>query len=160
MEDFDAGSPEKNFFRHFTKWRRWRERREIPDGHGYKVESYAGVYLLAHFTSAPKRPASHLDDAIIYIGDGSWLRRRWEQFEASALHGLPGHSGGHSYRDRFGAGLWDRLHVAVLPIWFGKNDQPRSAEEWTQVFRLYVERRILWELTIKRGGTHGLLNKK
>jgi hypothetical protein len=167
MLDFDKGSSQTNFFREFTSWWPWSKRQEVPDGHGYKAADYAGVYLLAHFDgNAPGGAATHLDDQIIYVGEGSRLRGRWRQFERSARHGLSGHSGGFSYRDAFGGDRWDQLHVAALPIWFGDDSQPSSSEPWTQAYRLYVERRILWDLTVHRqrepydGATRVLLNLK
>ena len=156
----DEGSPQQNYFREFKPWRPWSARLELDDGHGHRLHEYPGVYLLAHFGTVPPEPVDYLDDGIVYVGEGSWLRRRWEQFEMSARAGLPGHSGGHSYRERFGNAHWDELYVAALPIWFGDETLPRSAEDWTQTYRLYAERRILWELTGKRGGTHNLLNRK
>ncbi len=161
MRNFDEDSPQRNFFREFKFWHPWSSRYEIDDGYGHKVHQYPGVYLLAHFTERPPEgPVDYLHDNIVYVGEGSWLRRRWKQFEASALHGLLGHSGGHSYYAEFKSSHWKELYVAALPIWFGEETLPRSAEDWTQMYRLYVERRILWELTVRRGGTHKLLNRK
>jgi hypothetical protein len=161
--DFDVGAPQRNFFREFTPWTPWSKREETPDGHGFRVHEYAGIYLLAHFDKPPPGAAVHTQPEILYVGEGLWLRRRWNQFERSARLGLGGHSGGHSYRARVAerfADFWLKLHVAALPIWFGDAKQRRSAEDWTQAYRLYVERRILWELTCARAGTHNLLNAK
>jgi hypothetical protein len=165
MVDFDEGSPQRNFFRAFTGWWPWARRSAIPDGHGYKIDEYSGVYLLAHFAEPPPEgPASHLDDAIMYVGEGAWLRRRWRQFERSAQRGLPGHHGGFAYLGEYGDTRWGELHVAALPIWFG--ERLRSAEPWTRAYRLHAERRILWELTVHRNGETGgddprpLLNRR
>lgn len=163
VEDFDQGAPERNFFRQFTAWTPWSKRDALPDGHGFKVGEYAGVYLLAHFDKPPSGPAEHTHAEILYVGEGQWLGRRWYQFERSARLGLGGHSGGHSYRARVGerfSELWPKIHVAALPIWFGDSKRRRSAEDWTQTYRLYAEWRILWELTSARSGTHNLLNAR
>jgi hypothetical protein len=161
MRGFDDHSPQQNFFREFMPWRSWDTRLDHEDGHGHKVHEYPGVYLLAHFVDRPPEGVvDFLNDEIVYVGEGLWLKRRWEQFEASALYGLSGHSGGHSYRNRFKGTRWTDLYVAALPIWFGDEKLPRSAEDWTQTYRLYIERRILWELTGRRGGTHRLLNRR
>jgi hypothetical protein len=161
VRNFDDDSPHRNFFREFKPWHPWSARHELDDGRGHKVYEYPGVYLLAHFADRQSEgPVDYLSREIVYVGEGSWLRRRWEQFETSARYGLPGHSGGHSYRERFNTSRWNELYVAALPIWFGDETLPRSAEDWTQMYRLYVERRILWQLTVSRGGTHGLLNRK
>lgn len=158
--DFDAGAAEKNFFRSFTRWLPWQSRDEEKDQWGYHVHEYPGVYLLAHFDGdAPKGVADYTDPAIIYVGEALWLQRRWRQFIESACYGRSGHSGGHSYRAKYKTKLWSKLYVAALPIWFGK-DTRRSLEDWTQAFRHYVERRVIWEITMSRGGTNGLLNRK
>ena len=159
---FDNEAPMQNYFREFTPWVRWALRHEMSDDEGFSIAEYAGIYLLAHFDVNTTRPgpANHLDAAIVYVGEGYWLRRRWDQFERSATRERDGHSGGHRYRSTFGNATWNQLYVAALPIWFGDARQPRSAEGWTHAYRLYVERRILWELTSARGGEHGLLNRK
>jgi hypothetical protein len=160
VDDFDRGTPQRNFFREFTVWAPWSARDQVPDGHGYRIAEYSGVYLFAHFEKTPVGSANILDEAIFYVGEALWLADRWRQFERSARHGKSGHSGGHSYRDKFGTTRWSQLHVAALPIWFGDAKQPRSAEDWTQAYRLCVERRVIWELTVARNGTHRLLNRK
>lgn len=161
IHSFDAGSPEQNFFREFTPWTPWSNRATLDDGHGYKVQKYAGVYLLAHFSGVPPTgPADPLANEILYVGEAGRLKERWVQFENSAYLGLRGHSGGHHYRHTFGSKHWPRLFLAALPVWFGNATQAQSSEDWTQAFRLHAERRIIWELTVKRGGTHELLNRK
>lgn len=149
----------KNTFRKFSPWVRWGEREALVDSDGNAYSTYPGVYLLAHFARIPSAPADYLSKEIIYVGEGKLLGRRWYDFERSATLGNSGHSGGHSYRREHGQDQWSRLCVAALPTWFGADDHS-SEEDWTQSYRLYVERRIIWELTVTRRGKHKLLNKK
>ncbi|MBN8609127.1 MAG: hypothetical protein J0L92_00980 [Deltaproteobacteria bacterium] len=160
----DADAPEPNVVGHFTPWFRWSDRLTMPDGHGGLVHEYGGVYILAHFAStAPSGSADFLDDAVVYVGEGASLKRRWYDFERSANLGLPGHSGGHSHRAwaaESGA-TWQTLHVASYPIWFeseGATDAPASL---ARRFRLHVEQLLLWKLAAhRRGKTLHLLNVK
>jgi len=157
--DFDNGAKETNVFRDFSDWAPWEQRKNLLDPvWNSRLAVYPGVYILAHFDKSPVGTADYLDDAIFYVGEGGHLGRRWYQFERSALEGKSGHSGGFSYQTKYGKQLWKKLHIAALPVWFGDRDE--SIEDWTQVYRLYVERRILWEITMKRNGRHGLLNNK
>lgn len=165
---FDNGSSKRNLFRTFSRWVRWQDRVTLIDkslaslGTGAPsrpVGSYPGLYLLAHFRRAPVGAADYLDRNIVYVGEGDPLSRRWYQFERSALHGLPGHSGGHSYRREFGDRAWSNLHVSALPICFG-TVETESLPGWTRAYRLHVERAIIWERTKTGNGKHGLLNKK
>ena len=145
----------------FTSWFPWASRLHIPDGFGGYVHSYGGVYLLAHFSgTVPPGPADFLDDAVVYVGEGAYLKRRWYDFERSAHLGLLGHSGGHSHRAWATAAgaAWETLHVAAVPIWFdgeGASDAPLSL---ARRFRLYLEQLILWKLVVHRRGRQGLLN--
>lgn len=153
MTRFDADAPEPNVTGYFSPWFAWSQRLTIPDGHGGHVHHYGGVYVLAHFVDTPPGgPADVLDNAIVYVGEGGRLQRRWYDFERSALHGLSGHSGGHSHREwRERSGVpWDTLHVAAYPIWFeseGATDAPASL---ARRFRLYLEQLLLWKLAAHR----------
>jgi hypothetical protein len=51
---------------------------------------------------APPGPADYLARQIIYVGEGRNLGVRWMQFELSAFQAKPGHSGGWSYRGKYG----------------------------------------------------------
>lgn len=153
MPRLDADAPEANVASEFSSWVPWAQQHTIPDGHGGHVHEYGGVYLLAHFdVMPPLGPANILDDAIVYVGEGSYLKRRWYDFERSAYHGLSGHSGGHSHRawrKRVGVS-WKSLHIAAFPIWFeseGTTDEPTSL---ARRFRLYVEQLVLWRLVVHR----------
>ncbi len=159
--DFDADANEKNSFRGFTSWVRWEDRAGLKDQWGYSIDEYGGVYLLAHFSeSPPTGPADYLDPAVVHVGEGAWFRGRWRQFERSAFRALSPHSGGHSYRAEFGSTTPPpRLFVAALLVWFGGNVR-RSLENWTAAYRLHVERRSIWDITVHREGEHGLLDKK
>jgi hypothetical protein len=50
--------------------------------------------------------------------------------------------------------------VAALAVWFSGDDPNRSVEPWTRNFRLYVERRILWEITLASNGARRLINRR
>jgi hypothetical protein len=164
MVRFDVDAPEPNIAGEFTPWFPWSARLKMPDGFGGHVHEYGGVYVLAHFPGAvPSGPADFLDDAVVYVGEGAHLMRRWYEFERSAYHGLSGHSGGHSHRAwcaKSGA-TWDTLHVAAYPIWFeseGATDAPASL---ARRFRLYLEQMLLWKLAAHRRGKQlPLLNVK
>ncbi len=158
--DISGSGRMKCCFDEFTPWAPWTSRGVLTDPKGdYPVSTYPGVYLLGRFSrGVPQGPADYLSAGVVYVGEGHNLGRRWYQFEKSAFRAKPGHSGGWSYRARYASDSQD-LYVAALPIWFG-GDMHASAEDWTQAYRLYVERYIIWELTAARGGAHGLLNGK
>ena len=161
----DADAPESNIAGEFTPWFRWADRLDIPDGFGGHVHDYGGVYLLAHMPNRPQDgdPADFLDDAVIYVGEGAYLKRRWYDFERSAFLGLPGHSGGFSHRawrEQSGA-AWETLHVAALPIWFASEDSTDAPTSLARRFRLHVEQLLLWKLAVHRRGKQlTLLNAK
>ena len=115
----------------------------------YDLHAYGGVYILAHFEKrVPRGPADHLDDRVIYVGEGNHLGRRWYQFERSAFHELPGHSGGHSHRrwcETSGA-QWKSLHVAAFPIWFRNEGDTDASGSLARRFRLHVEQLVLWQI--------------
>lgn len=163
MKRVDADAPEQNVAGFFSAWTPWSERLTVPDGFGGHIHEYGGVYLLAHFAKTPAGAADSLDDAIVYVGEANDLKRRWYDFERSALYGLTGHSGGHTHRQwreatRIG---WETLHVAALPVWFeseGDTDAPLSM---TRRFRLHAQQLVLWRLAAHRRGRHlTLLNVK
>ena len=158
--DFDADAATRCSFDEFTPWVPWAERGHLKElKWAYAVATYPGVYLLGKFDrGAPEGPADYLTPGVVYVGEARNLGRRWSQFEDSAFRAMPGHSGGWSYRLKYGADA-SSLYVAALPIWFG-DDKHVSAEDWTQAYRLYVERRIVWEIAVVRKGAHGLLNRK
>ena len=151
----DADAPEPNVAGDFTPWVRWSDRLTTPDGFGGHIHDYGGVYLLAHFPkTAPAGSADVLDDAVVYVGEGAYLKRRWYDFERSANLGLPGHSGGHSHRvwAADSGATWKSLYVTALPIWFeseGSTDEPSSL---ARRFRLFVEQYLLWRLAVHRRG--------
>jgi hypothetical protein len=164
MTRLDADAPEPNVASHFSSWVPWGQRLTIPDGHGGHAHEYGGVYLLAHFDDAPAAgPANALDDAIVYVGEGGYLKRRWYDFERSAYLGVSGHSGGHSHRawrEKSGA-RWETLHVAAFPIWFESEGTTDASASLARRFRLYVEQLLLWRLSgHRRGRGLTLLNVK
>ncbi|WP_157370546.1 hypothetical protein [Vulgatibacter incomptus] len=160
----DADAPEPNIAGEFTPWIRWADRLSVPDGLGGHVHEHGGVYLLAHFPiRVPRGPADFLHSSVVYVGEGGHLKSRWYAFQRSALHGLVGHSGGHSHRAwrELSGAEWETLHVAALPIWFeseGSTDAPTSL---ARRFRLHLEQLLLWKLAVlRRGKKLTLLNAK
>lgn len=132
----------------FTRWVRFNDRSTLLAPWGAPALNYSGVYLIAHAPSGPPGAAAdYLADEIVYVGKSDLLRRRLHQFER-AMDEQPGHSGGNSYRSRFG-GLREDVHVAVLPVWFG-NDRTLSEQPLTSHFVTWAEARIVLELTIAR----------
>jgi len=130
----------------FSRWVRWTDRESI------KNIDYPGIYLLAKFRNAPKGPAKDLDQKIIYFGETHRkLKQRWREFENTAFKGKSGHSGGRSYREKYGdQGAY--LFVAAFPIKF----LPDDLSHW---FRMYLERKMIWNY-VSRYGSTGLLNRK
>jgi hypothetical protein len=155
MNRLDADAPEPNVAGHFSSWVPWRDRLTIPDGHSGHVHDYGGVYLLAHFRGeTPAGAADLLDDAIVYVGEGGHLKRRWYDFERSAHVGVAGHSGGHSHRrwrEETGT-AWETLQVAAFPIWFASEGDTDAPASLARRFRLYVEQSVLWKLAGHRRG--------
>lgn len=149
----DSASPERNVVGSLSPWCRWDARRSITDGHDGVAYEYGGVYLLAHLGAAPAGvPADPCDDRIVYIGEGSHLGRRWYQFERSAKRGLPGHSGGHSYRvwAKRNKVPWDTLYVAAYPIWFASEGDTNDPTSLAKRFRLFLEQKLLLDLVAHR----------
>jgi hypothetical protein len=145
-------------FREFTAWAPWAKRSELRTRRwGDRVDGYGGVYLLSHDPAPTDTPADPLGGNIIYVGEGGWLQRRWGYFERSARDGKDGHSGGHSYRERFGSEHWSSLHVAAFPVWFGEEDT--CDERLLDAYRLAVERAIILAQCALGQGNQ-LLNKK
>lgn len=131
----------------FSSWVPWPDRTaSVEDA------SLPGVYLLAHLENPPGGEASPQDPGILYIGEtASSLRGRWRKFERSADRGKQGHSGGHTYRDRFGE-IQDELHVAAFPV-------PEFDEDLQPLFIRYAERKLLLEYALQHGASPPLNRK-
>jgi hypothetical protein len=101
---------------HFTPWTQWAGRDRI-DG-----VNLAGVYLLGKFDGAPPGVVDPTAPEIIYIGitERQTLRKRWEQFAASAFRRELGHSGGWTFNARYcnsePCSAPDWLYVAAMPV--------------------------------------------
>ena len=156
VKGFDDLSTEQNFFREFGPWSPWAFRNRLDDGHENKVKDYPGVYLLGFLLGRPVtsiRALSTSARARGSVADGTSFRRQRDVACVVTLvdstttepSSVPTGENYTSLPSRSGSGA---------------DDLARSAEDWTQMFRLYVERRILWELTVDRRGTHLLLNQK
>ena len=120
----------------FDSWFRWRERGSIENSEKH------GVYMLSRSTTALHAP-DPLDENVIYFGEtcNQSLKRRWTQFDLSAFHGIRGHSGGSTYRERFkDDGL--ELYVAAMPVLI-TDEQLRSS------FIRFAERKLILEYVVK-----------
>jgi hypothetical protein len=126
----------------FSNWIPWDNRDSLP------AVDKPGVYLLAIFPSLDDMPSGEADALareIIYIGETckNSLTGRWYQFERSAFLGKNGHSGGWTYREKYG-NTASQLYMAAFPVDIGnKTLQP--------LFVRYVERKLIWEYARKWG---------
>jgi hypothetical protein len=135
----------ENVVSRFYGWSRWADRFNIllPGATGtWKAHEYPGVYLFAEFGTAPPHVSS-TDDAIFYVGEtGRTLAQRWGEYEGWIR------------------GVWNKdpehVFVAAFPTWIGR-DNKSTPEPLTKQFRLYTERRIIWE-HVRTG--HLLLNTR
>lgn len=120
----------------FGSWFKWKERGSIENSERH------GVYMLSKFTAAPHAP-DPLDGDVIYFGEtcNQSLKRRWAQFDLSAFHGVRGHSGGSTYRERFKDDGLD-LYVAAMPVVI--------ADEWLRSsFIRFAERKLILDYVVK-----------
>jgi hypothetical protein len=123
----------------FSNWTKWEDKNKLKD------INEIGVYLIGKFEDLPE--SVNLKDLnIIYIGETcNSLKARLNQFNNSGIKGKNGHSGGHSYYDKY-KGETKNLYVSIFPI--------------KELYVRYVERKILIEFISKHGSEHNLLNKK
>jgi len=134
----------------FSPWIPWNARSNIPKA------DFPGVYLLAQFNSLPSSTnANPLDPHIVYIGEtcNNSLRGRLEQFNRSAFKGKSGHSGGHSYAEKFNRDFKSdgvNLYVAAFAVSLPAHIQ--------HLFIRWVERHLILQFEINHPGK--LLNKK
>lgn len=120
----------------FAPWYSWERRNEIEN------LKKPGVYALAKFTVVPAGNADPLDERIIYFGETCRsLKGRLDQFDRSAFHSKPGHSGGRNYRGIYGD-IGQYLYVAVMPVVL-KDRTLRSA------FIRFVERKLILDYVVK-----------
>jgi hypothetical protein len=120
----------------FVGWVPWAQRTTLalPTGTHRLVVEYPGVYLFADFGGVlPEPGASYEDTAIFYVGEtGRSLGRRWYDYQRTAW-----------FSQTWGKST-DDVWVAAFPTWIGDDDQT-TPEPLTKQFRLYTERRIIWE---------------
>jgi len=124
----------------FSKWTRWGERTRLNG-----IQN-PGVYALARFTKPPRGPVELRARNIIYFGEtcGNSLRGRWRAFHRSAFEGNRGHSGGRTYRRRFGGKGMRGLYVAAFPV-------EGLTKELRALFIRYIERKVILEYASKWG---------
>jgi hypothetical protein len=119
--------------RRLSPWTAWKLRNQISGSR------FPGVYLLAHLETIPDF-ADPLDRRIIYIGEthsaNADLKWRWREFNRCAF-GVKdgGHSGGNTYRSKFGGTPNANLHVSALAVAL---EQP-----WYSAFILAAERLLI-----------------
>jgi hypothetical protein len=126
----------------FSGWAPWTERARL------KGIDAPGVYVLAHFNTAPAENADPLTQEVIYVGEtcDRTLRWRWRQFHRCAFESKErGHSGGVTYSRLFGGKGIERLHVACFPVGDLLDDELRP------LFIRYVERKLLLDYAVKWG---------
>lgn len=162
LSDLGISIPDENVQPEFTEWIPWASRYTV-DVDDYRLHTYSGVYVLAHLDGrVTRRSADPLDKRIIYIGEGSRLKKRWYAFERS-IGEHRGHSGGHSYRDEFRrTEPMPSLHVAALPIWLKQSEpdgDPMDPCSLTCRLRHHVEQALLWHHSYRKSGAK-LLNRK
>ncbi len=132
----------------FSRWMPWHER-EALDG-----LAAAGVYALARFEGGAPEGVDVLDERTIYLGEtcDNSLRGRLGQFNRSAFGGKDGHSGGWTYRQRFGPEDGRSLYLSVFPV-------PRMSEPYRSAFIRHVERDVLWRY-VQRWSRRPFCNSK
>ena len=130
----------------FTAWTRWEER------DSFRGTELPGIYLLAHFRSAPRGRANPLAKEIVYIGETcSTLCRRWYQFDRSAFRLKDGHSGGWTYREHYPRRR-HHLYVAAFTV--------HGVDTAVQPYFIrYIERKLLWDY-IRKWGKPPKCNRK
>ena len=133
-----------------TEWTPWEERLNIAG------VTHPGVYLLAHFETAPPPDMDPTDAAILYIGETCRsLRKRWANFNRAVSEGKPGHSGGLTYHAAFcmehPEAYRDRLYVSAIPI--------ALLEPHASAFIRHIERKLLWDF-VQRHGRYPACNSK
>lgn len=113
---------------HLSNWVPWESRSTLPNG--------PGVYVIGNAAD------------VIYVGR-TWgnkgLRNRVRGFHRSATTGLPGHAGGLTFHQIFGADV-ERLRVRV--------HSPVAINPDEQILRPYIEyaeRRLIWEYVEEHG---------
>ena len=162
LKDLGFLIPGENVRQDFTRWVPWTNRLDEPET-GHPLHEYSGVYLLAHIEGkAPDGSADPTDARVIYVGEGGHLGRRWYNFQRS-VGARSGHSGGHSYRERFKRTTpRPTLHVATFPVWLRESEpEPDPSDPRTLTCRLrhHIEQGLLWHHYYSKCGSN-LLNRK
>jgi len=131
----------------FSKWYKWRERKNIVD------IDYPGVYMLAKLTKVPAGKANQLHKDIIYFGETcTTLKKRINAFHRSAYNSKKGHSAGHTYRDSdIYEDKGNNLYVSIMPI--------KENNYFRDFFIRYLERKLIFYYTLEHG-ERPKLNKK
>lgn len=123
----------------FSPWLAWSQREKFGRG------KHPGVYALGVFDGPPPAVTDVLDESVVYLGEtcNNSLLGRLYQFERSAFQARDGHSGGWTYRSRFGD-KGERLYVSMFPV-------PQLPEPYRSAFIRHVERDLLWKYVMQWG---------
>ena len=169
----------------FSEWTPWEERNVIPNINCpgvYLIARFDNDEL-------PVGPAEHMESRIAYIGmtgtrSYKTLRNRWNAFQRSAFQGKSAHAGGNSYRKsklpQTSEGLFVAAYAHIRPLnrLVTGNEvitvdaqklqdlldkigyDPALGNPLNCAWRLYVERRCLFEYALANNGKLPLCNKE
>jgi hypothetical protein len=115
-----------------SPWLPWSNRQQVHD--------QPSVYLSANFPSLPNQ-LDPLDASVMYTGESKYLRYRLRQFDDTAFHGKYTHEGAHTYRTKT-CGVEQTLYFSFLPL---------ADDLESEVFRLAVERFLIWQYVVVNG---------
>ena len=161
----------------FSEWTPWVRRNSIPNRRSPGIYLIA----IFDASNPPNAPAVHTEGRIIYIGmtgtrSFKTLRNRWRAFHRSVFEGKCEHAGCISYRNRKSPPTSEGLYVAAFPhvrplIQLKEGEQmvevsvkyleelkrivredPALSDPLNCAWRLYVERRCLFEYALANTG--------
>jgi hypothetical protein len=142
--------PTTNVVSGFLPWVRYCDLTKIEMGHPRwpsNAHEYSGVYMFCEDPTKAKQPVRWLDPDVRYVGCSiralgnrvleykNWIPNRWPTADGGLV-------------------ALDNVCVAVLPIWFGENDD--APQHLALEFIRYAERRLIWE---HRKAGHDLRNE-
>ncbi|HEV2119351.1 MAG TPA: hypothetical protein VGS11_04510 [Candidatus Bathyarchaeia archaeon] len=119
----------------FSPWVKLTERVSLGD-----ALDYPGVYLLAHFATAPSGSVDTDSKEIILIGESHnrTLKQRLKEFHNVVYTGKGFHGPADTYRSKFPSKQRDNLFVSVFPVKIESRIHQKS-------FVQLLERRLIWE---------------
>ena len=185
IPDYLKGQLEEPVGIEFSEWTPWEERNSIP----YSKYPGVYLIARFDRDKPPFGPAAHTDNHVIYVGvtgtrSFKTLRSRWNAFQRSALQGKSSHAGGNSYRKselpQTSEGLYVAAYAQEMPLnrmdtgnvtvtmsthrlrelLDGIGYDPALANHLNCAWRLYMERRCLFEYVLANNGKLPLCNKE